>query len=61
LSFEDITWVAPTTLIVSFEQRSGAENAAFALDGFRLAGHALSVSLFDVKDPQVIMATQLLN
>jgi len=50
---QDITAVDPTSVIVSYLMRNGAEQAAFALDGSSLAGNIVKVSLyFTHQNPQ---------
>jgi len=50
---QDMTAVDPTTVIVSYAMRSGAENAAFALNGCTLSGSIIGVALyFNQSDPQ---------
>lgn len=52
-SIQDVTAVDPTTIIISYQQRTSAQNAVFALNGLILGGSTVAVSLyFNLTDPQ---------
>jgi len=52
---QDITAVDPTSVVISYSMRSGAENAAFAMSGINLGGSNVNVSLYHPQsDPQFL-------
>jgi len=52
---QDMTAVSPTMVIISYAMRSGAENAAFALNGASVCGYSITVKLhFKNSDPQFL-------
>jgi len=52
---QDMTAVDPTSVIISYSMRSGAENAAFAMSGVSLGGSTVAVTLYHTQsDPQFL-------
>ena len=52
---QDLVAISPTAMVASYQMRTMAEQAAFALDGLTLAsGNQIAISLyFPQNDPQV--------
>ena len=53
-AIQDMTMVEASTMVVSYQQRSAAEQAAFALQGLVVGGRQVGLALYySGQDPQV--------